>query len=512
MKKENENIKTTDKAMETSKENSEETSTKSSKENLTGSKEIKETNEDTSAERNKENNQKGNDLGEKPVKSLLMQFAMPSIIAMLVGSLYNIVDQFFIGRNVGELGNAATNIAFPLSTSCVAIALLFGIGGASAFNISMGRGEKEKAVGYLGNAAAMLVICGVILTVITLVFLKPLLVFFGSPDDVLDYAITYTRIVAFGFPFMILTSGGGHLIRADGRPRLSMVCNLTGAIINVFLDALFVSVLKYGMAGAAVATIIGQIISGSMVIYFLAHCKTVHICRKHLLVTGANLKRVSSLGFASCSNQIAIMVVQIVMNKSLKYYGALSEYGESIPIACVGIITKVNQIYLSIEIGLSQGMQPIASFNYGAGKFERVKAAYIRAIAYGAVVGIITFLLFQLAPRQIIGLFGEGSEAYVKFAVRYFKIFLFFTWLNFLQMISSSFFTSIGKPGRGAFLSLTRQIIFFLPLLIVFPLIWGIDGIMYVGPIADFMAAAVTVFMVAQEFRNPIYRKSDEKN
>lgn len=455
--------------------------------------------------------QNTNDLGEKPIRPLLVQFAMPSIIAMLVSSLYNIVDQFFIGRNVGELGNAATNISFPLSISCVAIALLFGIGGASAFNISMGRGEKDKAIGYLGNAAAMLVICGVILAVVTLIFLKPLLVFFGSPDDVLDYAITYTRIVAFGFPFVILTSGGGHLIRADGRPRLSMMCNLTGAIINVFLDAFFVSVLKFGMAGAATATIIGQLISGTMVIYFLAHCKTIRISRKNLIITGANLQRISSLGFASCSNQLAIMVVQIVMNKSLKYYGALSEYGEAIPIACAGIITKVNQIYLSIEIGLSQGMQPIVSFNYGAGKFDRVKSAYVRAITYGAVVGVIAFALFQLAPRQIIGLFGEGSDAYVKFAVRYFKIFLFFTWLNFLQMISSNFFTSIGKPGRGAFLSLTRQILFFLPLLIVFPLIWGIDGIMYVGPIADFMAAVVTMLMVIREFRNPIYRRVDEQ-
>ena len=451
--------------------------------------------------------QKGNRLGEEPIPHLLMEFAIPSIVAMLVGSFYNIVDQFFIGRNVGELGNAATNIAFPLSTSCVAIALLFGIGGASAFNISMGRGEREKAVGYMGNAAVMLVLCGVVLSAVTLLFLRPLLIFFGSPNNVLGYAMTYTRIVALGFPFMILTSGGGHLIRADGRPQMSMACNLTGAIINIVLDALFVSVLHYGMAGAAVATIIGQIISGTMVLYFLTHCRTVVIRREHLMLRTERIVRVMSLGFASCVNQVAIMVVQIVMNKSLKYYGALSEYGESIPIACVGIITKVNQIYLSIEIGLSQGMQPITSFNYGAAKYDRVKSAYVRTISYGAVVGVIAFLLFQLAPRQIIGIFGSGSsEAYYQFAVKYFRIFLFFTWLNFLQMISSSFLTSIGKPAQGAFLSLTRQILFFLPLLLVFPLIWGIDGIMYVGPIADLMAAVVTAAMVVREFRNPVYR------
>ena len=201
-----------------------------------------------------------NPLGSQPVKKLLMQFAIPSIVAMLVSSLYNIVDQFFIGRNVGELGNAATNISFPLSISCIAIALLFGIGGASAFNLAMGKGEKEKAVYYIGNSAVMLFGCGVILTTITLLFLEPLLHFFGSPDNVLSYAKTYTGIVAIGFPFLILTTGSGHLIRADGRPKISMICNLTGAVINTILDALFVSVLQMGMAGAAIATVIGQVI------------------------------------------------------------------------------------------------------------------------------------------------------------------------------------------------------------------------------------------------------------
>ena len=194
-----------------------------------------------------------NPLGEKPVNSLLYQFAVPSIIAMLVSSLYNIVDQFFIGRSVGALGNAATNISFPLSISCVAIALLFGIGGASAFNIAMGMGEKENAVNYLANSAAMLFLGGVALTAVTLIFLEPLLKFFGSPDNVLKYAKVYTRIVALGFPFLIFTSGGGHLIRADGRPKISMVCNLAGALINTVLDALFVFVLNMGMAGAAYA-------------------------------------------------------------------------------------------------------------------------------------------------------------------------------------------------------------------------------------------------------------------
>ena len=282
-----------------------------------------------------------NPLGSQPVKKLLMQFAIPSIVAMLVSSLYNIVDQFFIGRNVGELGNAATNISFPLSISCIAIALLFGIGGASAFNLAMGKGEKEKAVYYIGNSAVMLFGCGVILTTITLLFLEPLLHFFGSPDNVLSYAKTYTGIVAIGFPFLILTTGSGHLIRADGRPKISMICNLTGAVINTILDALFVSVLQMGMAGAAIATVIGQVISAGLVIWFLSHCKTVTIRKEHLRISRSIIARVSSLGTAPCSNQLAMMIVQIIMNKSLKYYGSLSIYGEAIPIADHRYITRL---------------------------------------------------------------------------------------------------------------------------------------------------------------------------
>lgn len=265
-----------------------------------------------------------NPLGTKPVKRLLFEFAVPSIIAMLVSSLYNIVDQFFIGHSVGELGNAATNISFPLSISCVAIALLFGIGGASAFNISMGKGEKEKAVYYLGNAAVMLFSCGIVLCLFTVLFLEPLLQFFGSPDNVLDYAKTYTGIVAFGFPVLILTTGGGHLIRADGRPKISMLCNLVGAIINVFLDAFLIFGLHMGMAGAAVATIIGQFISGGMAVWFLSHCRTVKIGIVHLKIRRTVVARIASLGTAPCSNQLAMMLVQITMNKSLKYYGSIS--------------------------------------------------------------------------------------------------------------------------------------------------------------------------------------------
>lgn len=446
-----------------------------------------------------ENNK--NPLGTAPVSKLLVKFAVPSIIAMLVSALYNIVDQLFIGNSVGELGNAATNIAFPLSTSCVAISLVFGIGGASCFNLAMGAGDREKAPHYIGNAAILLFVCGSILCLVTKLFLTPMLRFFGSPSDVLPYAQTYTSITAVGFPFLILTTGGGHLIRADGNPRFAMICNLSGALINTVLDALFIFGFHMGMAGAALATILGQIFSAVLVFRYLKNYRTVKLKLKHLRVRRVYTGRVISLGMSPFCNQIAMMVVQIVMNKSLKHYGAMSVYGESVPLACSGIINKVNMVFFSVIIGISQGLQPIASFNYGAKQYDRVILALKKALISGGLMSALAFAMFQIFPRQISAAFGSGNEMYFQFATRYFRIFLFFTFANFVQPIGSNFFTAIGKPYKGVFLSLTRQILFLLPLIVLLPLWLGIDGIMYAGPCADMLAAAIAVIMVVYEVR-----------
>ena len=405
------------------------------------------------------------------------------------------------GRSIGELGNAATNVAFPLTTSCTAIALLIGIGGAASFNLSMGRKEHEKAVHYMGNAAVLLFGLGLILCVGTQIFLTPMLRFFGSPDSVLSYAIVYTRITSIGFPFLIFSNGGAHLVRADGTPQYAMICNLAGAGINTVLDPLFIFGFQMGMAGAAFATIIGQIAAAGMVFRYLYHCKTVTLHRAHLIVHIENALQIMSLGLSSFFNQIAMMVVQIVLNNSLTYYGSRSIYGESVPLACAGIISKVAMLYFSVVIGLAQGLQPIASFNYGAKQYDRVKYAYELTVRYAVSVSNCAFVLFQLFPRQIISVFGDGSEEYFLFAVRYFRIFLFATFLNGVQPVTATFFTAIGKPIKGVFLSLTRQILFLLPLIVIFPLFLGIDGIMYAGPIADLVAGAVAIGMMVLEMR-----------
>ena len=442
-----------------------------------------------------------NPLGSEPVSSLLRRFAIPSVIAMLVSALYNMVDQLFIGHSIGVLGNAATNVAFPLSMVCTSIGLLCGIGGAANFNLCMGRREPEHAKSYVGSAISMLAILGVILCVAVQLFLHPMMLLFGATPDVIDYACTYTRITSIGFPFLIVTIGGSNLIRADGSPKFSMLCNLVGAIVNTILDPLFIFVFHMGMAGAALATITGQILSFALVVFYLRGFKTLPLSLSDLKPNMACWARIAALGATPAFNQVAMMVVQIVMNNTLTYYGSNSVYGSDIPLACAGIISKVNMLFFSFVIGISQGLQPIVSFNFGAQKYDRVKDAYKKAVFAATAISIVAFLCFQFFPRQIIGIFGSGSEEYLHFAERYFRIFLFFTFLNGIQPVSSNFFTSIGAPKKGIFLSLTRQIIFLLPLLLIFPYLFGIDGVMYTAPIADLAAASVSIVMVVREFK-----------
>lgn len=448
-----------------------------------------------------ENIKQGNPLAEEKIGRLIARFAVPAIISMLVSSLYNIVDQIFIGQGVGMLGNAATNIAFPVSIICTATALLLGIGSASNYNLEAGAGRNDRAAEIAGNGLAMLVICGVVIGAVVLIFLNPLLHLFGVTKEILSYAQDYTGITAIGIPFLILTTGGNHLIRADRSPTYSMTCMLTGAILNTILDPLFIFVCHWGIKGAAAATVIGQVVSGLMVIYYFSKKRKMDLKRSMFVPKAGYLKMIVSLGMASCINQIAMAIVQITMNNTLRYYGAQSMYGSEIPLACVGVISKVNMVFMAIAIGIAQGCQPIWGFNYGAHNYDRVREAYKKAFAICIVLGVVFFGCFQLFPRQIVSIFGSGSEAYFHFAKRYFRIFMFVTFLNGIQPMSSAFFTSIGKSKLGIVVSLTRQIIFLLPLILIFPLFMGIDGVMYAGPIADGAAALVAIIFAEREMK-----------
>ena len=447
------------------------------------------------------------DLGEARIGPLLLRYAVPGMIAMLVSALYNIVDQIFIGNGVGVNGNAATNVAFPLTTLCTAVALLLGNGGAANFNLAMGAGEKEKAAKIAGNVITLLLSMGIFLCIAVNVFLDPLLHLFGATEEVLDYALEYTGITSFGFPFVILATGGSALVRSDGSPRYSMACMLSGAVINTILDPLFIFHFHMGMAGAALATVLGQMVSGSMVLAYLLRFRTVRLKKRDFVLSGEKCLCIVRLGMSDLLNQLAMMLVQIVLNNTMTYYGAFSLYGKEIPLACAGIISKVGMVFFSFIIGISQGMQPIVGFNYGAKKYGRVMQTYRLGLLAATAVSVCGFLCFQLFPRQIIGLFGSGSDSYFQFAERYFRIYMFATFLNGIQPITSKFFSSIGKAPRGVILALTRQVLFLLPLILILPVFWGIDGVMFAGPIADTAAAVFSLLFIRREFRELRHRE-----
>ena len=445
---------------------------------------------------------KKNPLGYAPIGRLLPKFAVPAVISMLVSALYNIVDQIFIGQGVGMYGNAATNVAFPLTTLATSVGLLLGIGGASNFNLEMGRKHEEKAKKIAGSAFGSLFIAGVVICVIVRLFLKPLILAFGATPEVLNYAIEYVGITSLGMPFYILGVGGNHLVRADGSPTYSMIANVSGALLNTILDPLFIFVFNWGIAGAAWATILGQFVSAILIMVYWPRYKTVKLEKKDFIPRLSCVRQIASLGAASCFNQLAMMVTQIVMNNVLRHYGALSVYGSDIPLAVVGIVSKVNMVFMSIVIGISQGSQPIFGFNYGAQQYDRVKKTYKLSASLATGIAMVAFLGFQIFPRQIISIFGNGDELYYQFAISFFRIFMFFTFVNGIQPLTANFFTSLGKARKGIFLSMTRQLIFLIPLVLILPVIMGIEGVMYAGPIADVIAGILAIVFVYREFRS----------
>ena len=442
-----------------------------------------------------------NPLGFEKISKLLKDFAIPSIMASLVGSIYNIVDQIFIGQGVGYLGNAATNVAYPFSTICLAIALLVGIGSASRVSLCLGRKEPKAAAKAAGNGIVLMGIFGIIYLLVGETFLSLLLKAFGATTDVFPYAKQYASITLIGMPFLIVTNGMSNLIRADGKPKYSMVCMVMGAIINTILDPIFIFACDWGIAGAAWATVIGQIFSFILALRYLWRFQTIHFEKESFLLDIKESMKICSMGISSSSNQIAVTVIQIIQYNSLTYYGALTKYGTDIPLAACGIVMKTNAILLAVIIGISQGSQPIIGFNYGAKQYDRVRGVYKLAIQCNLVISLIGFLLFQLCPRQIISLFGTGDALYFEFAVKFMRIFLFMVLLNGVQLLSSNFFAAIGKPVKGMLLSLTRQVFFLIPLLFILPLFWGIDGIMYAGPAADAIAFLTSVFLISREMK-----------
>ena len=441
-----------------------------------------------------------NPLGTAPVGSLLLQYAVPSIIATLISSLYNMVDQMFIGQRIGFLGNAATTVAYPLTFLCGALTILFSNGSSVNFNVSNGRRKTDEALGFAGAGLTLLALQGIVIGTLVFLFTPFFVNLFGATEEVFPYALTYMRLIAPGLPFLAITSGGTLLIRSDGSPRFALFCSLAGVALNFVLDYLFLFPLNMGIAGAALATVTGQIVSALLVAGYMVRFKTGKLERHHFAVTGQKIAQITSIGAAGSLNQAAMFVMNLVLNSSLSHYGALSPYGGSEALAAAGVVTKVNFLFYSTIVGCSIGGQPIMGFNFGAGQYDRVKRTSILMFCYAFFIGSVETACFWLFPNQILSLFGGGASGYGDFALRYMHEFMLLVVLAGVLPVSMNTMVSIKQPKKGIIISLSKQLVLIV-LLLILPRFMGIDGVLCSGPVADFLVAVAAFVVIRDAFR-----------
>lgn len=442
-----------------------------------------------------------NPLGYESVGKLLRTFAVPSIISMVVSTLYNIVDQIFIGRGVGYLGNGATNVILPLTVIALALGLMIGDGTTAYFSLCLGQENRQRAAQGVGNAITLTVVVSILLTVLSLVFLKPLCVLFGATDATMSYSLEYGYIIVLGFPFYMFSMGFNSIVRADGSPVYAMLSTLSGAILNTILDPLFIFVFHMGVRGAAIATVLGQVVSCVMTLLYLKRFQCITLTPDCLLPRWKLCGRVCSLGISSFFLQLAATIVITVMNNVLVKYGAVSKYGAEIPMTTLGITMKVNQIITGIVIGISVGSQPIIGYNYGAGKTDRAQKTYLFAIICSTLVMGVGTLVFQLFPDRIVSIFGSESELYQEFAIKSLRIFLLLILLNGFQLCTGTFFQAVGKPVQATLISLSRQVLFLLPALLILPHFFGVEGALWAGPVGDACAFVLALAFGLAEWR-----------
>lgn len=443
-----------------------------------------------------------NPLGTQPIGRLIWRFAIPGIITQLVSSMHNIADQVFIGQGIGDLGVAATNIVFPVATVITATSALIGLGASARFSILIGKNEPENAANILGNALSLMLLLGVLLSASSSVFLRPMLYFFGATDRIMPYALPYARIICIGILPGILSTGLSYFIRADGSPVYSSAVLLSGAIFNIIFDPVFLFAFDMGMSGIALATVLGQLLSTALALFYLLRkLKSVRFSPGNMALRSEITAAICSLGAAIFTTHILMTIAQIIQMNALRQYGALSIYGSEIAIAAAGAVGKLSIVFLSGIIGIGLGSQPILGYNMGSRQYGRVKETYLKAVRYATIIASAAFLVLQLFPKQIMHLFGSEDPLFYEFAVRYIRIFLLMLFLNALQPITSTFCTSIGKANLAFWMAVIRQGFLFIPLLLILPRFFAIDGILLAGPISDGIAALVVIFVGARQVR-----------
>ena len=446
------------------------------------------------------------DLGKDKISKLLLAFSVPCVISMLINSIYNIVDQIFIGKGVGTLGNAATNVIFPLVIIFNAIAGLIGNGAAANLSLKLGENDKKAAGKSIGQAFSLSVIVSVIVSVFAYIFLPQLVYLFGCTDSVYQFAIDYGRIIIIGAPFMLIYSSLSNIIRADGSPRYSMIMLVIGAIINIILDPIFIFTFDMGVKGGAIATVIGQVISFIIAVAYLWKVKSVKIS-KYDFKLDKNSFKILSLGLSSFITQATILVLFVFMNNIMTKLGVQTKFGSDIPLSVYGVISKINSLYISTVLGISIGAQPIIGFNYGAGNETRVKETIKKVLKVNFIIGIIFNIIFVLFPRQLAGIFisstDESYELFMEFATLMCRSFLLVMALNALEMTTSIVIQSLGKVVKSTSVTFIRQIILLIPisLILAFAFGKGVYGVLYAGCIADILCFIITIFILRSEYK-----------
>lgn len=448
-------------------------------------------------------------LGKEKVSKLLLKFSIPCILSLLISSLYNIVDQIFIGNSeLGYLGNAATSIVFPITIISVAFAWAIGDGSAAFLSLCQGRKDTKHAHIAIGNGILINFIISILFVLLGFLFMNNLLFLFGASEVTLPIAQDYFEVILIFIPVYMMANGMNAIIRADGSPGFSMASTLVGAITNIILDPIFIFVFKWGIAGAAWATVIGQCLSLIVSIIYFTKTKTFKLSLSSFKINFGIFSNVIPVGISTFITQMSIVVISLVCNIMLAKYGAMSKYGADIPIAVIGICMKVFTIVINIAVGIVLGAQPILGYNYGAKQYDRVKETFKLVLISTIIVGLISMILFELCPSVIIKMFGTESDLYMEFATKTFRIFLFFIVFTCTIKISSIFFQAVGNPVKASIVSLARDIVLFVPLVIILPKFMGVEGALYAAPIADFIGIIITIILLVLFFKKLVQEEA----
>lgn len=446
------------------------------------------------------------DLGTEKINKLLISFSIPCVISMLINSIYNIVDQIFIGKGVGTLGNAATNVIFPLVIIANAISGLVGNGASANLSLRLGEKKEHEAKKCIGSAITLTIAVSIIFSVVIFLLLPNLVYLLGCTKNVYSYAVDYGKIIILGFPFMITYSAISSIIRADGSPKYSMILLVVGAIINIILDPVFIFGLNMGVTGGAIATVIGQVVSCIMALVYIPKIKSVKLEKSDFRLD-KSITRTLGLGLSSFITQATVLALFVFMNNIMTKYGAISKFGSDIPLSVYGVISKINSLYISTILGISIGSQPIIGFNYGAGKYDRVKETLRKVLLINAIVGITFNIIFFIFPRQLAGIFisktDPSYELFMEFAVLICRSFLLVCALNFLEMTTSIVVQSLGNVKKATAVSFIRQIILFIPISLILCIVCkkGVYGALYAGCIADSICFIISIFILYSEYK-----------